>query len=332
MRLFKEQDYKLFERLVGLTEREMLKAMNQFLRGKYGDSVITTKDYIVAKGEIPIALVAHMDTVFKSPVSDLYYDQKKGVMWSPQGLGADDRAGIFAIIKIIQSGLRPSIILTTGEEMGGVGACALTEKYPECPIEGLKYMIQLDRRGTNDCVFYDCYCPEFVDYVESFGFCERWGSFSDISFLMPAWEIVGTNLSVGYDDEHSASEILQTNALLDTISKVKRMLSEVEIPNFKYDELVAANSTWWHKGAAVYGQHCSKCKALRSEYELFPVLGMDSKIKYYCPDCIVGNVEWCDACGEAYEIKEPVNGMKLCKLCAEDLCTTSNKLKNDLDK
>ena len=330
MRVLQEKDYRLFEKLVSLSEKEMVRAMTQLIKSKY-DNVIATKDYIIAIGNIPIALVAHMDTVFKFPVSDLYYDQRKGVLWSPEGLGADDRAGIFAIIKILQDGLRPSVILTTGEEDGGVGACAICDKYPECPIEGLKYMIQLDRRGTNDCVFYDCYCPEFVDYVESFGFCERWGSFTDISFLMPQWQTVGVNLSVGYEDEHSKQEILNINPLFDTIKKVKKMLTEQEIPDFKYDELVAANSAWWKKAGEWFGQHCSKCKKIHSEYELFPVLGLDGKTKFYCPDCIVGNVEWCDMCGEPFEIKEHT-GKKLCRECEEELCITSTKSKTNSEK
>ena len=293
----------------------MLRAMSQYLKDKYDKNVIVTKDYIVAIGNIPIALVAHMDTVFKIPVSDLYYDKQKGVLWSPEGLGADDRAGIFAIIKILQDGYRPSIILTTGEESGGLGASALVETHPKCPIPNLKYMIQLDRHGTNDCVFYDCYCPEFVNYVESFGFCERWGSFTDISFLMPEWQIVGVNLSVGYEDEHSHSEILNINPLFDTIRKVKQMLSETDIPNFIYDEQVAINSAWW-RTAHIFGQHCSKCKKLFSEYELFPVMGVNKTLKCYCPDCMVGNIEWCDICGEAFEIAG-TPGKKVCKECEE---------------
>ena len=330
MRVLQEKDYRLFEKLVSLNEKQMVQAMTQFIKSKY-DNVIVTKEYIIAIGSIPIALVAHMDTVFKFPVSDLYYDQRKGVLWSPEGLGADDRAGIFAIVKIIQEGLRPSIILTTGEEEGGVGACAICEKYPDCPIPGLKYMIQLDRHGTNDCVFYDCYCPEFVDYVESFGFCERWGSFTDISFLMPEWQIVGVNLSVGYEDEHSKQEILCINPLFDTIKKVKKMLSETEIPDFTYDEAVATSSAWWKKTGQWFGQHCSKCKKIHSEYELFPVLGLDGKTKFYCPDCIVGNVEWCDMCGDPFEIKEHT-GKKLCKECEEELCITSTKSKTNSEK
>ena len=99
------KDYKLFERLVSLTQDEMRMVMSKYIRSTFGkNKSIVTKDYIVGIGDIPIALVAHMDTLFDKPVETLYYDQKKGVLWSPEGLGADDRAGIFSIIKILQSG------------------------------------------------------------------------------------------------------------------------------------------------------------------------------------------------------------------------------------
>lgn len=330
MRVLNDNDYKLFERLVSLSQKGMHEAMTQFLRAKYKNNVIVTKDYIVAIGDIPIALVAHMDTVYKTPVVDLYYDQRKGVLWSPQGIGADDRAGVFAIMKIIQSGLRPAVILTTDEEKGGLGATVLASK--ECPIPGLKYMIQLDRHGTNDCVFYECFNEEFYNYVESFGFCEAYGSFSDISFLMPQWNICGVNLSVGYEDEHGVEETLHIAPLYDTITKVQKMLCEEEIPNFEYDEMVYTGSSRWWKTAMMYGQHCSKCKKLYSEYELFPVIGLDKKTKFYCPDCIVGAVEWCDYCGEAYEMEDLANDNKICKVCAEVLCKNLTESKNNSAK
>ena len=328
MRILSNQDYRLFERLVSLTQKGLHQAMAQYLKEKY-EKVIVTKDYIVAIGDIPIALVAHMDTVFKNPVADLYYDQRKGVLWSPQGLGADDRAGIFAILKIIQSGLRPAIIFTTDEEKGGLGATVLGSR--DCPIPNLKYMIQLDRHGTNDCVFYECFNEDFYDYVESFGFCEAYGSFSDISFLMPQWNICGVNLSVGYEDEHSEVETLHIAPLYDTIAKVQKMLCETEIPDFEYDEMVFSSASWW-RSAIMYGQHCGKCKKLYSEYELFPVIGIDRKTKFYCPDCIVGNVEWCDLCGEAYEIEDPAKDKKICKICAEVICEKSTESKNSSAK
>lgn len=121
MKVLTEREYGLFERLVAMSQQELHKTLGVYLKSKYSN-VIIEKEYIVAVGDIPIALVAHLDTVFGSGVADLYYDQRKGMMWSPQGLGADDRAGLFAILQIVQSGLRPSVILTTDEERGGLGA------------------------------------------------------------------------------------------------------------------------------------------------------------------------------------------------------------------
>lgn len=327
MQVLNEKDYQLIERLVSLSQRQLKQVMTKFLRKRY-KNVITTRDYIVAIGDVPIALVAHMDTVFKNPVSVLYYDKDKNVMWSPDGLGADDRAGVFAIIKILQDGYRPSVILTTDEEKGGIGAGKLADK--KCPIPGLKYMIELDRRGIDDCVFYDCYNEEFIKYVEGFGFKEQWGSFSDISFLMDRWNVCGVNLSVGYMNEHSVSETLCITHLMNTINKVKIMLEETDIPEFEYiDYTYDYMSTYrgqpgYFKYSDIYGQHCSKCRQLYSEYELFPVKGSNDIVKYICPDCIVGNVEWCEYCGEAFEICNSTTE-KICKECSRKLCMEASK-------
>ena len=69
MRILEKDDYQLFERLVSLTQKEMHKAMTTYLKSKYSQVKIT-KDYIVAIGDIPIALVAHMDTVHKETIKD----------------------------------------------------------------------------------------------------------------------------------------------------------------------------------------------------------------------------------------------------------------------
>jgi len=176
-----DKDYQLFEQLVSLRQSQLHAIMKQLLLKKY-KKVISTPDYIIAFGDIPIALVAHLDTVFKYPVTQLYYDREKNVAFSPDGLGADDRAGVFAILQILKTDLRPSIIFTTDEEQGGIGAAQLTLQYPQCPIPNLKYLIELDRQGSTDAVFYECDTADFKDYIESFGFLEAKGSFSDISF------------------------------------------------------------------------------------------------------------------------------------------------------
>lgn len=320
------KDYKLFERLVSLTQDELKLVMGKYVRSTYGkENSIVTKDYIVGIGNIPVALVAHMDTVFDKPVEHLYYDQKKGVMWSPEGLGADDRAGIFSIIKILQSGYRPSVIFTTDEESGGEGAEKLGKR--KCPIPNLKYMIELDRRGKDDCVFYDCYNPDFIEYVEQFGFNEQYGSFSDISFLMGDWSVCGVNLSIGYEDEHTYCETLHISSMLETITKVKNMLEVANVaPKFKYDELdYSKYLSTWYRGRYEDGQHCAGCNKLFCEYDLFPVKDGQGKLKYFCPDCLVDKVGWCLECGEPFQYEDSLNGKEYCKECEEVKCMKTSK-------
>ena len=276
MRLLKDNDFKTFEQLCGLTQKSMLNTMSAFLSSKY-KKVITTKEYIIAEGNIPIALVAHMDTVFPRPAREVFYDRQKNVIWSPEGLGADDRAGIFAIIQIIRRGLRPHIILTTDEEKGAVGASAVA--YEEKPFKDLRYIIQLDRRGADDCVFYDCDNKEFVEYVENFGFTEAIGSFSDISMICPAWGVAGVNLSIGYRDEHSVSEVLFVGHMLNTIDKVIKMLEvpKKQIPAFKYVAKPFNYNRWytWSKNYAKEEEFdkntCAKCQKIFASDELIPV-------------------------------------------------------------
>lgn len=310
MKGFKNKELETFEKMVSSTQPELLLSMASFLRTKY-DKVCTTKDYIYAVGDIPIALVAHLDTVFKTPVKNLYYDTRKNILWSPEGLGADDRAGVYAIYHILSTtALRPHIIFTTDEEIGGLGVAVLAQQ--PCPFDELKYIIQLDRQGTNDCVFYDLENYWFTEYVETFGFLESWGTFSDISILCPAWKVCGVNLSVGYKNEHSVSETLNASALFDTINKVIKMLSVKDIPTFEYIKRKGRSfmDNWFSAypmdEEADYLVHCKNCGNLFREYDTFPVKGLNGRTCFYCVDCIPNKVEWCMTCGEPFEI-DPAN-------------------------
>lgn len=314
---FTNSELKTFEQLVSLTQPSLKKVMSKFLK-KYYPKVIETKDYIFCEGEIPICLVAHMDTVFSLPPDEVFYDPRYNVVFSPQGLGADDRAGIFAILSIIRDGLRPHVILTTDEEKGGIGASAIAEL--DCPFSDVRYFIELDRRGANDCVFYDCYNEEFINYVEGFGFSEAIGSFSDICFICEKWGIAGVNLSVGYRDEHTESEVLFVGHLKSTIEKVKKMLTETDIPHFKF--ILSPYSYgpiwggWYKTGSEVL--KCGKCGKYFLEEEMFPVMLLNGKTGFYCPDCITKHVTWCDRCQSAFEKYSPeAPDTGLCDCCKE---------------
>lgn len=218
---------KLMEVLCRKEQSELKDMMITYLTNVYDkENVLIADGYILCKGCIDIALIAHMDKVFTAPMTEFYYDEEKGVMWSPQGAGFDDRAGIYAIIQILKKGYRPHIILTEDEEIGAVGAKKLLMDFPESPFDSLAYMIELDRAGHNDCVFYNCCNDDFTKYIENFGFEFARGTFTDIRVLSPAWGVAAVNLSIGYYDEHIEIERLNIKSMERTISKVEVMLND----------------------------------------------------------------------------------------------------------
>jgi hypothetical protein len=281
-----QKDLKLFQHIVGMSEKTLLNVLDATLR-KYYDKVITTEHYIIAEGDIPVGLVAHLDTVYKYPARNIYHDPIKKVIWSPEGLGADDRAGVLGILHLItdKNNYRPWIFFTTQEESGGLGASIMAEELETIP--NIKFLIELDRCGEDDCVFYECNNTKFHEYIESFGFKKRRGSFSDISFIMGEWGICGVNLSIGYENEHSYSETFHYENWEKTIEKVKNILSQESYPDFEYIEDNYMIS------------RCVCCKKQFYSCEVIPVKGQN-----YCIDCAVKLIDWCKDCGQPYLIEE----------------------------
>lgn len=336
---------RLFQEIARMRQRTLQKTLKNHLKRVYSDrKVIVTKDYLFAEGDIPILLVAHMDTVFSSPPTNIYYDSNKKIMWSPEGLGADDRAGVFAILNVIRNGYRPHICFTTDEEVGGLGALALTRDIPKPPVP-IKYIIQLDRRGECDCVFYSCVNNDFQTYVEGFGFITNWGTFSDISYICPHWGIAGVNLSVGYQGEHTKSEILNIKALERTIDKVCEMLKdEPNIKVFEYQEdpyeyynytnLVGPSEYDFDDDNDWYSQYyankypkiffkktgtCSYCKQTFEEDGLIYAQSKDDPTKKipFCFECAGRYVNWCQNCGSPFEFQEDDALADICPICKQ---------------
>ncbi len=91
-------------------------------------------------------------------------------------------------------------------------------------LSDANFLIELDRKNGNDCVFYNDEPERFIRYIEMFGFERSIGSRSDIQVLGDAWNLCSTNLSVGYYNAHTPNEYLVVNELLSTIEKVVRIL------------------------------------------------------------------------------------------------------------
>ena len=78
MKTLKPAEIKSIEQFFQLKQENLLKVMSKYLKTKYKE-VYFTPDYIIAVGDIPIAVIAHLDTVFPSPPENIFYDRVKNV-------------------------------------------------------------------------------------------------------------------------------------------------------------------------------------------------------------------------------------------------------------
>ena len=209
----------------------------KLLNAGYRD-VIVDNGYIYAKGDVPILVTAHMDTVHKEPVKDFYeYIDEKGnhIISSPQGIGGDDRCGIYMILELIKE-FKPYVLFCEDEESGGIGSKRFCKTDFINELSDLRYLIELDRANGNDAVFYDCDNPEFTKFIEdTTGYEETWGSFSDISNLAPACKVAAVNLSCGYYHAHTLKEEVIVEEMFKTMEAVKKLLT-TESEQFEYIE------------------------------------------------------------------------------------------------
>ena len=195
-----------------------------------GYKVESNDGYLYAKGNIPVLLVAHMDTVHRQLPTQIINDN--GKFSSPQGIGGDDRCGIFIIMHLIKE-LHCSVVLTEDEEVGGIGARKFANSQFIQHLD-VNYIVEFDRMNATDAVFYGCHNEEFIEFVTDItGFKEAYGSFSDISIIAPAAKIAAVNLSCGYYKAHTTSEYVVYEEMMNTVEAATALI-ETECEKFEY--------------------------------------------------------------------------------------------------
>lgn len=224
-----------FVELTKLTQKEMKKYLSEELK-KYYKNIISKDGFLYVKGNEKIALTAHMDTTktvnckLREPVKDFYEEKIDGkhVISSPQGIGGDDRCGIYVILKILETtDYRPTIIFNEDEEIGCIGSKKFKNSKFIKDLEDLYFIVQIDRRGRNDAVFYQDTNEDFHKFVtESTGYIEKSGSYTDICQICPACKVAGVNLSSGYYNEHTEYESVILEELENTYEATKKLIKD----------------------------------------------------------------------------------------------------------
>lgn len=183
--------------------------------------------------------VAHVDTVHHEGGKNKY--QWVGTKLHAQGapLGADDGAGVAMLMHLIQFQVPGYYIFTQGEERGGLGAKHLLKRHADL-LRQFDRAIAFDRRGTDSIITYQggnrCCSDAFADHLadqlnspmNGFYSADSSGVYTDTAEfvdLIPEC----TNISVGYDHEHSDCETLDL-AHFEALSQAVLMVPWETLP------------------------------------------------------------------------------------------------------
>lgn len=187
-----------------------------------------------------VLLVAHADTYWdvhytssSNPIAKKLTFEKGVIKNLGGGLGADDRAGCAVVWLLRETG--HSLLITDGEERGGVGSNWLMSSNPDIAEDinlNHQFVIQFDRRNGRDFKCYSVGTKEFRSYVERItGYTEP-DRFSYTDIVTLCRSICGVNLSIGFYREHTEDEFIVYEERLNTLNLCRRWLSESNLPCF----------------------------------------------------------------------------------------------------
>jgi len=171
-------------------------------------------NYVLVVGENPnICFTAHHDTVHTTSGRQIV--KIEGDMVSTTGnecLGADCTTGIYIILSMIAAGVKGVYVIHSAEESGCLGSQALVSDLPLW-MDYIDACISFDRKGYDSIITHqmgartasDAFAAS-LEAILDLGFkADPTGSYTDSNeyrSIVPEC----TNISVGYFNQHTASE------------------------------------------------------------------------------------------------------------------------------
>lgn len=195
------------------TERELFHLLGDGLKeDEFGNLFIKI-------GESTVMFTSHLDTA-TSALSEVTHVFEENIIKTDGKsiLGADDKAGVTIMLYMIENKVPGLYYFFLGEEVGCIGSKKLANKLKDEKIEGIDKVVSFDRRGTKSVITYQsgqrCASDKFGEALsnelnrvdDTFSYkTDDTGVLTDsVQFIKVYPEC--TNISVGYQSEHTFSE------------------------------------------------------------------------------------------------------------------------------
>lgn len=221
-------------------EEEVLQFLPELDKDKFDNY------YKIIPGDDTTMFTAHLDTADRkqlvtSLVSTIDVDGDESIFSDGNSiLGADDKAGVAVMLYMMHHKVPGLYYFFLGEEVGGIGSNLLSGEYDKFDyLKNIKRCVSFDRRKTisvitsqlgRQCcsdVFAEALCKEYNS--NGLGLSpDPGGIYTDsASFIDDIPEC--TNISVGYNHEHTTKEI-QNISYLDRLAKASIKVNWSALP------------------------------------------------------------------------------------------------------
>ena len=220
-------------------EKKMRKFIKRYIYKNCGECVVEKDKFgnlLVTKGvsDTYPCLASHIDQVQKNHSKDfkcvVVDDEVLG--WSckchsQQGLGADDKNGIFVCLECLREFDVLKVAFFVGEEIGCVGSSDVDlDFFKDC-----RFIVEPDRMNGSDLITSmgvgDVCSDDFIKAIgaESFGYKEAVGSITDVGELVERGVGISClNLSCGYYGAHTDHETTVLSELANCLDFVRHII------------------------------------------------------------------------------------------------------------
>lgn len=259
------------------------KKMRRYLRKQAaacGATSIVTDNYgnlLIIKGESDTypCLAAHMDqvqTIHSKDFRAVEIDDDCVIGWSSkhheqQGLGADDKNGIFICLELLRKFDVMKVAFFVGEETGCIGSSRVDLGF----FKDCRFIIQPDRKGSGDLItsmFCGEVCSEkFYEAIgyKDYGYKHEIGSITDVGELIERGVGISClNLSCGYYEAHSDVEYTILSELENCMNFVEHIVATcTDVYPFEggYGDLYGSYGRYGQN----YGWYGGKCYGEKKE-------------------------------------------------------------------
>ena len=195
------------------------------------------------------------------------------------GLGADDKNGVWILIKLLQQYPDLSFIFSVQEETGG----KIYDLCQDIDISNIPYALIFDRKGGGDIIgASNNYCCNDLEQAiatigEDYGYESAQGIYSDCDALSEY--IACANLSCGYYNAHTDNEYTNVKELVNALDFGKALINDLPRQRYK----LANNHNYWkdiyESNISIYDDICVYVDRVQNEITIDN--GITSKVIGY---------------------------------------------------